>query len=161
MISRAEIHFMSDSYDELEYLEEDEVQAEFIPGGGVEHFVPGWEEKRFGIPGKETENGIYIGVVRIWGEDRRVDRSLRLAEVSYGDGNAIEGDFEEKFEFYYNGEKFHTNEWSEGDGSWYNCAVQFNEGEMTTLYGYIENLLSNWCYDDINDVWWSWYQDEE
>src|SRR6056297_2959161 len=84
-------HYMVTSFDDLEYLDQDEIRAEFIPGGSVEEFIPGWGDNTTPIPGKETEDGIYIGVVRIWGEDRRIDRSLRLVDVGYPDSNAVDG----------------------------------------------------------------------
>lgn len=143
---------MSTSFDDLEYLDEDEVQAEFIPGGSVEEFVPGWGDKSTPIPGKETEEGIYVGVVRIWGGDRRIDRSVRLADVGYSGNNTIDGELEEKMEFYFNGEKFLTQEWSSSVASWHNCAVQLPEGVKHTLYSYIDMLVTSWCYDDINEV---------
>lgn len=151
---------MSSSYDDLEYLDGDEVRAEFIPGGNLEEFVPGWGNQTTEIPGRETEDGIYIGVVRIWGGDRRVDRSLRLIDLDYSGSNIVEGELEEKFDFYFEGEKFFTLEWSSRGASWHNCAVQLPEGFRHTLYSYIDLLVTNWSYDDINEAWWDWYQEE-
>jgi hypothetical protein len=141
------------------YLDEDEIRAEFIPGGSVGEFIPGWENKTTQMPGKETEDGVYIGVVRIWGGDRRIDKSLRLVNIDYSESNTVEGELEEKMEFYFQGEKFLTREWDPSIASWFNCAVQLPEGVTTTLYGYIDILVTNWCYDDINEVWWDWYQE--
>jgi hypothetical protein len=102
----------------------------------------------------------YIGVVKIWGGDRRVDRSLRLVDVSYSGSNTIDGELEEQFDFYFKGKKFHTKEWSPAAASWHNCAVQLPEGVRHTLHSYIDLLVTNWCYDDINEIWWDWYQEE-
>ena len=151
---------MSSSFDDLEYIDDDEVRAEFIPSGSVEGFVPGWGDKSTPVPGKETEEGIYIGVVKIWGGDRRVDRSLRLVDVSYSGSNTSDGELEEQFDFYFKGKKFHTKEWSPAAASWHNCAVQLPEGVRHTLHSYIDLLVTNWCYDDINEIWWDWYQEE-
>lgn len=151
---------MSTSFDDLEYLDGDEIRSEFIPAGSIEEFVPGWGDKTTRMPGQETEDGIYFGVVRMWGGDRRIDRSLRLVDVGYSGKNTIEGELEEKFEFYFEGEKFATREWSPSVASWHDCAVQLQEGVRHTLYGYIDLLVKDWCYDDINEVWWDWYQDE-
>ena len=151
---------MGASFDDLEYLDEDDIQAEFIPGGGVEEFIPGWGDNISQIPGKETEDGIYIGLVRIWGEDRRIDRSLRLADIDFSDSKAVEGELEEKFEFYFKGEKFHTEEWSSSIASWYDCAVQLPEGFRHSLKSYIDLLITTWSYDDINEIWWERYQED-
>lgn len=151
---------MGSSFDDLEYLDRDEVRADFIPGGSIEEFVPGWGDKTTQVPGKETEDGIYIGMVRIWGGDRRIDRSLRLVDVGYSGSNTVEGELEEKMEFYFKSERFLSQQWSSSVASWHNCAVQLPEGVRHTLYGYIDLLVTNWCYDDINEVWWDWYQEE-
>jgi hypothetical protein len=151
---------MGTSFDDLEYLDEDEIRAEFIPGGGVEEFIPGWGDNISQIPGKETEDGIYFGLVRIWGEDRRIDRSLRLGDAGNSDSKAVDSELEEKFEFYFKGEKFHTEEWSSSIASWHNFAVRLPEGTEHTLHSYIELLITSWSYDDINEMWWEKYQEE-
>ncbi|WP_311173482.1 hypothetical protein [Halobellus ordinarius] len=151
---------MGTSFEDLEYLDEDEIRAEFVPSGSVKEFVPGWGDNVSQIPGEKTETGIHIGVVRVWGEDRRVDRSIRFVDVSLTDYNAVDGELEEKFDFFFEGEKFHTREWSPSGASWYNCAVQLPEGFRHTLHSYIDLLVTNWSYDDINEIWWEAYQEE-
>lgn len=154
------MHHIGSSFDNLEYLDQNEIQAEFIPGGSVKEFIPGWGDNTAQIPGKETEDGIYIGVVRIWGGDRRIDRSLRSVDVGYSDNKTLDGELEEKFEYYFEGEKFYTKERSSSAASWYDCAVQLPEGFRHTLQSYIDLLITNWSYDDINEIWWERYQEE-
>ena len=138
------------AFDDLEYLSESEIKSEFIPGGSVLNFVPGGDDApSAGVPGKPIENGRYIGVVRTWGEDRRVDRSVRI----------VEDNLEEKVEYYFEGEQFFSDGWDSSIANWDVGTVRLPEGYKHTLRSYIELLLESWSHDDINEIWWEKFQE--
>jgi len=137
------------SFDELEYLSLSEISSDFIPGGSVMSFVPGGDETGLGIPGKPIENGKYIGLVRIWGDDRKLDVKIRL----------VNDELQEKRDFYFEGELFHSTEWTSGLGTWSEASVTLPEGYIHTLRSYIELYLDHWGHDEINEIWWEAYQD--
>ncbi|WP_435319013.1 hypothetical protein [Haloarchaeobius sp. TZWSO28] len=130
---------------DFEYIDESEVKSEYIPGGSLLDFAPGGGY----IPGKEIENGKYIGLVRTWGEDRRVDRKLRI----------VNNEFEEKMDYYFEGELFFSEEWNQGVATWNDGIISLPEGFTHTLKSYINLLIFNWSYDDINELWWEKYEE--
>jgi hypothetical protein len=58
------------------------------------NFVPGGSDLESGHFGKKIENGEYIGLVRIWAGDRRIDWKLRVKDE----------ELEEKRDFYFKGD---------------------------------------------------------
>lgn len=138
------------AYNEFEYLSESDIHSEFIPGGGVMSFVPGGEDgSSFGIPGKAIDNGKYIGLVRMWGEDRRVDRKLRI----------VNNELEEKMDYFFKGEQFFSDDWGSNVATWDEGVIRLPEGFNHTLRSYIELLITSWSYDDINEIWWEKYEE--
>lgn len=136
--------------EDLEYLSSSEISSEFIPGGSVMSFVPGWNEGGSRIPGESIEGGKYIGLIRIWGGDRKLDVRIRI----------VDGQLEEKRDYYYQGEIFHSDGWSSSVGTWDRGTVTLPEGVTHTLRSYIElYVLDNWGNDEINEIWWEAYED--
>lgn len=137
-------------FDDLDYLSGSEITSDFIPGGGVMTFVPGGDDTLgVGIPGKTIEGGKYIGVVRIWGGDRRLDVKFRI----------VDEELEEQRDYYFEGELFFSGGWESSVASWDEGIVRLPEGFTHTLRSYIELYLDGWDYDEINEVWWERYED--
>lgn len=135
--------------DNTDVPEVTEASANFIPGGSIMDFLPGADDTRLGIPGKTIENGKYIGLVRIWAGDRRMDIKFRI----------INDELEEKRDYYYQGNMFFTDGWQEGAASWYKQHVQLPEAVSHTLRSYIELYLEGWKYDEIDEGWRLIYED--
>ena len=112
------------------------------------NFVPGGSEVESGIFGKKIENGEYIGLVRMWAGDRRMDWKLRVKDQ----------ELEEKREFYFNGEQFSSRGWESSWGSW-DWGIVKVEGTMHSLKSFIELHLEQASYDEINDSWWQEYEE--
>lgn len=129
--------------DNADIPEVTEISANFIPGGGIMDFLPGGDDTHLGIPGKTIENGKYIGLVRIWAGDRKVDIRFRITN----------DELEEKREYYFRGDMFFTDGWQEGAGSWHNKHIQLPEAVNHTLKSYIELYLEGWTVDEIDERW--------
>jgi hypothetical protein len=136
-------------FEDLEYYSESEISTEFIPGGNIMDFVPGGGDAESGVPGKNIENGTYVGLVRMWAGDRRMDWKLRVKD----------NELEEKRDFYFKGEQFFSRDWDSSWGSWDWGIVTLPEGATHTLKSFIELHLEQASYDEINEIWWEAYED--
>lgn len=139
------------SFEDLEYYSESEIATEFIPGGSLMDFVPGGEPGS-SIPGKTIENGKYIGLVRMWAGDRRMDWKLRIKN----------DELEEKREYYFRGERFHSDSWDSSWGTWDSGTIRVGQGgagAKHTIKSFIELHLEQASYDEINEVWWQAFED--
>jgi len=112
---------------------------EFVPGGGG---PDSW------VPGESIEGGKYIGLVRMWAGDRRVDWKLREKD----------NELEDKREFYFNGEQFSSDDWGSSWGRWDGTIININ-GTKHSLKSYIELHMEQGSYDDINDIWCQKYEE--
>lgn len=115
-----------------------DIQSEFIPGGSLLDFAPGGSY----IPGKDIDGGKYIGLVRTWCGDRRVDRHVRI----------VDNELQEKNEYFYQGELFHAEEWGAGQGTWEDGNIKLSPF-IHSIKSYIEILMTNWSEDDIDEFW--------
>lgn len=150
MVGDVEAHEIEvDTEREADVPEGTEVSTDFIPGGSMMDFLPGGDDTHMGIPGKTIDNGKYIGLVRIWAGDRRLDIRFRITD----------DELEEKREYYFQGDMFFTDDWKESVASWYQKRVQLPEGANHTLRSYIELYLEGWTYDEIGERWWFKYED--
>ena len=136
-------------FDELEYLSGADVSSDFIPGGDVLSFVPGGGGTGLGMPGKPIEDGNYLGLVRIWGADRKLDVRFRV----------VDDELEEKRDYYFEGERFHSDRWNPSVATWTAGTVRLPEGGTHTLRSYIELYLDGWDCDEITEIWWEAYEE--